>query len=104
MALATTRSRASAPMVLKRQMAMLCTRNRISQYTKNLQQQKKVRCAVRMCHKGSLLSQQPGAAATENFSTAAVRGTYRLSKLGQAALERQDLSCMYLVHHELERF
>ena len=38
-ALATTRSRDSAPMALKRQMAMLCTRKSISQYTKNLQAQ-----------------------------------------------------------------
>lgn len=36
-ALATTRSRDSAPMALKRQMAMLCTRKSSSQYTKNLQ-------------------------------------------------------------------
>ena len=38
-ALATTRSRESAPMALKRQIAMLCTRKSNSQYTKNLQGQ-----------------------------------------------------------------
>jgi len=65
-------------MVRKRQMAMLCTRNRISQYTKNLQQQRREKLTLFRYVSRSLLRQQLGAAAAED-SKAVVRGTYCLN-------------------------
>ena len=71
-------------MVRKRQMAMLCTRNRISQYTKNLQQQGRVKLTLFRYYNGRLLRQQLRAVTAEDISKAAVRDTYDLN----ASLDR----------------
>ena len=74
-------------MVLKRQMAILCTRNRIS-YTKNLRQQRRVKLTLFRCCSRRLLRQQPGAVAAED-SKAVVRSTYRMN----GSMELSDSRC-----------